>query len=85
MPNLEMPKYKSHKEVRALKIATIDREPDGSARIWPAEEGYPSFEVDAAYVEKHGPQVGGYYVVYEDGYASWSPPEAFEAGYTLIE
>jgi len=25
--------------------------------------------------------VGGYYVMYEDGYASWSPAEAFESGY----
>lgn len=26
--------------------------------------------------------VGGYYVVYDDGYTSWSPGEVFEAGYT---
>lgn len=30
-------------------------------------------------------KVGGYYVVYEDGYESWSPAEAFEKGYTLIQ
>lgn len=28
--------------------------------------------------------VGGYYVVYEDGHTSWSPAEAFEAGYAQV-
>ena len=36
--------------------------------------------VSAAYVAKHDPQVGGYYVLYPDGYESWSPAEAFRAG-----
>ncbi|MCK9988658.1 MAG: hypothetical protein AzoDbin1_05130 [Azoarcus sp.] len=29
--------------------------------------------------------VGGYYVVYEDGYKSFSPAIAFESGYTRID
>ena len=33
------------------------------------------------YMTKHAPQVGGYYVLYEDGYASFSPAQPFEAGY----
>ncbi|NER82762.1 MAG: hypothetical protein F6K42_25045, partial [Leptolyngbya sp. SIO1D8] len=45
--------------------------------IAPAEDGYAPFRVDAAYVRKHLPQIGGYYVVYDDGYQSWSPAEAF--------
>ncbi len=89
----EIPKYKSHKEVHALKIDTINldsdmavgRETDGSAIIVPAEDGYASFRVDHAYVSKHNPKPGGYYVVYKDGYESFSPAEAFEDGYTLIE
>ena len=28
---------------------------------------------------------GGYYVRYPDGYESWSPAEAFEEGYTLVD
>lgn len=89
----EMPKYRSHKTVWALKIASIEfdsdkaraenRDTDSSAIITPADPGYAPFEVDGAYVHKHGPQAGGYYVVYADGYKSWSPAEAFEAGYTL--
>lgn len=79
-----LPKYQSHKQVWALKIATIEGLADGGARITPAEEGYGSVEVDAAYVAKHQPQAGGYYVVYPDGYKSWSPAKAFESGYTRI-
>lgn len=90
----EMPKYRSHKIVHALKIKSIvfdkddaqkeNRETDGSATITPEEDGYAPFKVDHYYVRKHSPKVGGYYVVYEDGYKSWSPAEAFEKGYTKI-
>jgi hypothetical protein len=87
----EMPKYKCHKEVYALKIAKIvldgegeDRETDGSAMITPVEEDYAPFRVAHDYMCKHKPEVGGYYVVYKDGYKSFSPAEAFEDGYTKI-
>lgn len=90
----EMPKYKCHKEVWALQIKEIvkdsdlakesNRETDGSAMITPAEEGYAPFKVDHNYMHKHNPQVGGYYVVYKDGYLSFSPTEAFEGGYSKI-
>ena len=90
--SMEMPRYKCHKEVWALKIATIvrdgageDRETDGSAMITPVEEGYAPFQVDHEFMRKHAPQAGGYFVVYEDGYQSFSPAEPFEAGYTLME
>lgn len=88
----EMPRYQSHKKVWALKIKAIEfdidaaratgRETDGSAMITPEEPGYAAFKVPAEYVRKHGPKVGGYYVVYDGGYASWSPADAFEGGYT---
>ncbi len=79
----EMPKYKCTKEVHALKIAEITEGTDG-AMITPIEEGYAPFFVSGEYVKKHNPQVGGYYVVYKDGYKSFSPAKAFEDGYTLI-
>ncbi len=88
---VEMPRYKSHKEVWAFKIKSIkldgedeNRETDGSAMITPEEEGYEPFRVKWDYVRKHKPQVGGYYVRYKDGYESWSPAEAFEEGYTQL-
>lgn len=54
------------------------------AVVTPAEPGYSPFPVDAEFLAKHRPQVGGYIVVYEDGYLSWSPAKAFEEGYTRI-
>ena len=88
---IEMPRYRCHKEVWALKIARMERrrlkeneEDDGAVLIIPAEDRYGSFLVDREYVHKHKPQIGGYYVVYKDGYKSFSPAEAFEDGYTRI-
>ena len=81
----ELPRYKCHKEVHALKIAAIHYgEANGPAVITPAETGYAPFRVNKEYVRKHNPQPGGYYVVYEDGYKSFSPANAFEQGYSRI-
>ena len=90
---MEMPKYKCHKKVWALKILEFildkevakneGRETDGGAWITPYEGGYSIFKVDREYVRKHDPEVGGYYVVYEGGYKSYSPSEPFEEGYSM--
>lgn len=87
----ELPHYQCHKKVWALKISKIvrdgageDRESDGSAMITPVENGYAPFKVDRDYMHKHKPEAGGYYVVYDDGYKSFSPANAFEEGYTLL-
>lgn len=89
-----LPRYRSHKEVQAVKIGAINydidlaraenRDTDGSAVIVPVEPGTPPIRVDAKYVRKHEPKVGGYYVRYRDGYESWSPASEFEDGYTRI-
>ena len=91
----EMPKYKCHKEVHALKIENIisdidkaikeDRETNGGATIIPEDKGYAPFKVDADYINKYNPQANGYYVVDENGYKSFSPANVFEEGYTKIE
>lgn len=83
---MEMPKYHCHKEVWALKIDSLKaRTPDdGTLLLTPVEKGCAPFVLDAAFVSKHNPQTGGYYVVYKDGYKSFSPAEAFEEGYTRI-
>lgn len=80
----EMPRYKCHKEVHALKINSMQLDPDGNATITPEGSDYSPFNVDHVYVRKHNPQPGGYYVVYADGYKSFSPAEVFEGGYTRI-
>ena len=91
MNSREMPKYRSHKIVWALKIKEIseyfedENNPESyGALIYPEEKGYAAFRVDKEYLEKHKPKAGGYYVVYEDGYKSFSPAEPFEKGYSKI-
>ena len=80
-----MPRYKCHKEVGALKIAGIDTDyGNGGAMIVPDEEGFASFSVSQSFLNKFRPYVGGYYIVYADGYKSFSPPRAFEAGYSKL-
>lgn len=86
----EMPRYRCHKEVWALKIKDITdptepgNESDGSRVLHFADGDYAPLRVPHDYVHKHKPQAGGYYVVYVDGYKSWSPAEAFESGYSRI-
>lgn len=81
-----MPRYKCHKEVWALKIAGVDIREDKSAVIAPADEGYGVFQAKPGWADRfRGTEDDpGYYVVYDDGYASWSPSKAFEDGYTRV-
>jgi len=89
IPN--MPEYKCHKKVWALKIKSIsslletkENKPNQTALITPVETAYPSFKVSADYIKKHQPHEGGYFVQYEDGYQSFSPAIPFEQGYTKL-
>lgn len=83
----EMPKYISHKTVWALKIKEVQpvNADETGAYLDVEEDGYARIRVDADFMSKHSPEAGGYYVVYKDGYKSFSPAEAFEGGYTLCE
>ena len=96
----EMPRYKCHKEVWALKIKDVIKHahPDPNyddakfeassefqgASLFIEDEGYAPISVDADWYRKHNPEPGGYYVVYADGYKSYSPAKAFEEGYSRI-
>jgi hypothetical protein len=85
-----IPLYQCHKKVRALKIKLMTMVPtaqqtdDKYVEITP-EGGFSPFYVSREWFLKHTPLQGGYYVVYEDDYVSYSPAKAFEDGYTLIE
>jgi hypothetical protein len=83
--DIQIPKYKCIKEVCALKIKSIIFNPDGTAVFVPENVRYAPIELDAEYVRKHNPVEGGYYVVYKDGYKSFSPAHAFEDGYVLTQ
>ncbi len=83
----ELPKYRCHKEVQAAKITEVispsDRLQTGdwTLRLGDAQQ----VTVAPSWMGKHTPEVGGYYVRYADGYESFSPADAFEGGYTLME
>ena len=83
--HVEIPRYKAHKVVRAAKITAL--RPNGV-------EGAPDLVLGEIggivtmlpdWHAKHTPHVGGYFVLYEDGYESFSPAKAFEEGYTRFD
>ncbi len=78
-----LPQYQCHKIVQAAKIRAIATYPVGSALLH-LENCIPPYHVDAGFMSKHCPEVGGYLVIYEDGYKSFSPGDTFEAGYDPI-
>lgn len=83
----ELPKYKCHKTVWALKILSIEyKSTERSIDVAQlrVEAPYGPVRVGDEWIERHKPEPGGYYVVYADGYKSYSPAEAFEEGYTLM-
>ena len=82
----QLPKYRSHKEVWALKLVGVATHSDGSATLVPEDNRYATFVIDSGWAERfHGSKDDyGYYVVYSDGYTSWSPTKAFEEGYTKL-
>lgn len=86
-PQRELPKYQSHKQVWALKIAAVEIHNDGSATIAPADMGYAAFTTRPLWSDRFSGSEDdlGYYVQYEDRFSSWSPTAVFEAGYTRIE
>ena len=83
MNEVEMPKYLCTKVVWALKIKRITLSGKGGI-LAISDKGFDPIEVSKEYISRHNPQVGGYYVIYKDGYKSFSPANAFEDGYQRI-
>lgn len=82
-----IPRWKCHKEVNAFKIGQIDystKDKTGYATLT-NDDGSIIAQVNSYYLEKHKPELNGYYVLYDDGYQSFSPAKAFEDGYTEIK
>lgn len=83
-----LPRYQCHKLVCAVKIGMFYDRDEGGAMIkpdcdHPESAAVAPFHVSDAYIERHRPQAGGYWVVYDDGYQSYSPAKSFEDGYRL--
>ena len=80
---VEMPLYQCYKRVHALKIVNV-LNTDDVCRLFFGEP-YAPIDLPKSFKDKHDPEIGGYYVVYSDGYASYSPEVAFESGYVQIK
>lgn len=74
-----LPVYVCHKEVHAAMITGFSINNEMIELI--LGEVNATVVVDNEWTKKHNPQIGGYYVLYEDGYASFSPKKPFESGY----
>lgn len=86
----QMPKYRSHKEVWALKISRVelvgcDTTTDENPIVTVAFEDETFAPKKFNLHSKPNPKAGWYYVVYDDGYESFSPTKAFEDGYTRVD
>lgn len=77
----DLPLYRCHKLVRAARIERWEQDGFGVTRLFLSTGDH--LRVEAGWIESRKAQAGGYFVQYEDGYQSYSPAAAFEAGYTL--
>lgn len=71
--------FQCHKQVLAFEIGKIE-----GNRLYQKGDDEAFIEVPHDYIAKHPLNQPGYYVRYEDGYESFSPKAAFEAGYARI-
>ncbi len=76
--------FECYKVVHAMKITQIKRV-EGAPGADLVAEGGGQVRVDQVYLDRHKPYVGGYLVVYDDSYRSFSPVEPFERGYSPYE
>jgi len=88
-----MPEYTCDKTVRAAEIVAVRVSGDGDHPCEVTVELPPHGDMmhrltifmPPGWHAKHEPEVGGYLVEHEDGYRSYSPRDAFEAGHTIID
>lgn len=85
-----MPLYVGKKKIHALKIATVTHVGEATTTdespIVELTFVNPGFPPDRVICRgKPTPGNGWYMVFYEDGYTSFSPVEAFEQGYKLMD
>ncbi|MEL7628750.1 hypothetical protein AAGW04_07060 [Pectobacterium aroidearum] len=76
----DLPKWKCHKIVSAARI-------DGyttTTLSLAVNDAIVEVYVGTDWMLRHRPEPGGYFVVYSDGYQSYSPPESFQAGYAPL-
>ena len=82
----ELPKYNCIKQVHALKIKEIVSNPNNSIDIFFEDANFTPVNMEESdHRRKPVPNDsnGWYYIVYKDGYTSFSPADVFEEGYVL--
>ena len=83
----DWPKYESHKVVQAAKIIVVDDRPTGRiilVRVDGTDDELEQFEPSVPGMAEKA-EVGGWAMLYPDGFKSISPARAFEEGYTRVE
>ena len=78
----QLPRYKSHKEVQALEIECFN---DDRSQMYPLDKGQGPVQIEPEMFARYQPVRGDFYVVYADGYKSFSPRKAFLEGYTRVD
>lgn len=84
---LPLKNYQCFKKVAAAKIEQVlSADADGRTLRFAADAdgNIPQIVVPADFVRANGPKAGDYFVQYADGHQSFSPPAAFEDGYSVI-
>jgi hypothetical protein len=77
----KMPRFQAHKEVRALKIATLSGPADGKVHLTFADAYFPPIDLDQKIVDLHRAKPADYFVIDDDGQHVIWPAEAFEKGH----
>jgi hypothetical protein len=78
----DLPRFQSIKQVRASQIKAVTILADGGANLYLADPVI--MQVTAEYMEKHKPEAGGFFVLYDGGYQSYSSAKPFKTGYVKI-
>lgn len=78
-PMKTLPWYISHKKVQALLITKVD-----GRRLTFKEPGYAPLDAPPDMFARYTPVPGDFYVVYRDGYQSFSPGKEFLEGYVHL-
>lgn len=81
---IDIPRYRCHKEVGALRIRHVIPNPRG-IELHFTDARFVPMQVGGDWGVRHKPEPGGYFVAYDDGYTSYSPADAFESGYAPID
>lgn len=78
-----MPRYVSHKRVHALEIKEVRQHYHSSGEALVKFSDDSTRVLSPSLFTRYIPIPGDFYVVYEDGYESFSPRQAFLDGYTI--